>query len=168
VEQRDSYYPGAALWCLFAGLAVVVAAVVVLLMRTPFGTRGTVVHDWRIGCALVALASVVVAMAAVSEAESTWVWIQNNAGLVLLGLISLGLTLVQLRVDQAVAGLVAVAVLGFWLLYFMIQDYQQQFSGIDPSERKTEIICVVLALVACCAAQARTFSRPTAAPEPSR
>jgi hypothetical protein len=160
VQERSSYDAGPALWCLFAGWAVVVAAAVVILTRTPFGTRGTISNDWRIVCALVVLASAVVAMATVSEAESLWVWIENNAAPVVFGLVALGLTLFRLRADQAVAGLVAVAVLGFWLLYFLVQDYVQQFSGIDPPKRMTEIVCVVLALLACWAAQARSVLRP--------
>jgi hypothetical protein len=163
VEERASYDPGPALWCLFAGWAVVVAGAVVILTRTPFGTRATISTDWRIACALVVLACVVVAMATVSEAQTPWVWIENNAGLVVFGLVALGLTLLRLRADQAVAGLVAVTVLGFWLLYFWIQDSLQQFSGIDPPKRMTEIVCVVLALCACCAAQARSVLGPTTA-----
>jgi hypothetical protein len=81
---------------------------------------------------------------------------------VTLGVLALGLTLFRLHRDQAVAGLVAVGVLGFWLLYFLIQDYVQQSSGIDPPTRRTEIVCVVLALLACGAAQARSVRRPTA------
>jgi hypothetical protein len=163
VEERASYDPGPALWCLFAGWAVVVAGAVVILTRTPFGTRATISTDWRIACALVVLACVVVAMATVSEAQTPWVWIENNAGLVVFGLVALGLTLLRLRADQAVAGLVAVTVLGFWLLYFWVQDSLQQFSGIDPPKRMTEIVCVVLALCACCAAQARPVLGPTTA-----
>jgi hypothetical protein len=162
VQERSSYDPGPALWFLFAGWAVVVAAAVVVLTRTPFGTRGTIANDWQIVCALVVLVSVVVAMAAVSEAETPWVWIENNAAPVTLGVLALGLTLLRLRADQAVAGLVALAVLSFWLLYFLVQDYVQQFSGIDPPTRRTEIVCLVLTLLACCAAQARSVLRPTA------
>ena len=69
VEERASYDPGPALWCLFAGWAVVVAGAVVIFTRTPFGARATISNDWRIACALVVLACVVVAMATVSEAE---------------------------------------------------------------------------------------------------
>jgi hypothetical protein len=162
VQQRSSYDPGPALWALFAGWAVMVGAVVVLLTRTPFGTRGRIANDWQIVCALVVLVSAVVAMATVFEAESPWVWIGNNAAPVTLGVLALGLTLFRLSRDQAVAGLVAVAVLGFWLLYFLVQDYVQQSSGIDRSSRRTEIVCVVLALLACTAAQARSARRPTA------
>jgi hypothetical protein len=162
VQERSSYDPGPALWFLFAGWAVVVAAAVVVLTRTPFGTRGTIANDWQIVCALVVLVSVVVAMAAVSEAETPWVWIENNAAPVTLGVLALGLTLLRLRADQAVAGLVALAVLSFWLLYFLVQDYVQQFSGIDPPTRRTEIVCLVLTLLACCVAQARWVLRPTA------
>ena len=47
-------------------------------------------------------------------------WIENNAAVVVLGLAALLLTLLALRSDQAVAGLVAVTVLAFWLLYFLV------------------------------------------------
>jgi hypothetical protein len=146
----------------------VVAAAVVILTRTPFGTRATITNDWQIGCALVVLVSAVVAMATVSEAETPWVWIENNAAPVTFGVLALGLTLFRLRADQAVAGLAAVAVLGFWLLYFMVQDYVQQFSGIEPSTRRTEIVCLVLALLACCVAQGRSLLRPAATAAPPR
>ena len=162
VQQRSSYHPGPALWSLVAGWAVVVGAVVVVLSRTPFGMRGTIARDWQLVCALVVLVSVVVAMATVSGAESLWVWIGNNAAPVTLGVLALGLTLFRLRRDQAVAGLVAVSVLGFWLLYFLVQDYVQQFSGIDPATRRTEIVCVVLALLACATAQGRSLRSGTA------
>jgi hypothetical protein len=146
----------------------VVAAAVVMLTRTPFGTRGTIATDWQVACALVVLVCAVVAMATVSKAETPWVWIENNAAPVVLGVAALGLTLFRLRADQAVAGLVAVAVMGFWVLYFLVQDYVQQFSGIDPPTRRTEIVCVVLALLACCVAQARSVLRPTATTAPPR
>jgi hypothetical protein len=168
VEERSSYDPGPALWCLFAGWAVVVAAAVVILVRTPFSTRGTIANDWQIGCALVVLVSVVVAMVGVSEAETPWIWIQNNAAPVALAVLALGLTLFRLRSDQAVAGLVAVGVLGFWILWFLVQDYVQQFSGIEPSTRRTEIVCVGLTLFACCVAQARSVLRPRATAAPPR
>jgi hypothetical protein len=168
VQERSSYDPGPALWSLFAGWALVVAAAVVMLTRTPFGARGTIATDWQIACALVVLVCAVVAMATVSEADTPWVWIENNAAPLVLGVAALGLTLFRLRADQAVAGLVAVAMMGFWVLYFLVQDYVQQFSGIDPATRRTQIICVVLALLACGAAQARSVRRPTVAAAPSR
>jgi hypothetical protein len=168
VQERSSYDPGPALWSLFAGWALVVAAAVVMLTRTPFGARGTIATDWQIACALVVLVCAVVAMATVSEADTPWVWIENNAAPLVLGVPALGLTLFRLRADQAVAGLVAVATMGFWVLYFLVQDYVQQFSGIDPATRRTQIICVVLALFACGAAQARSVRRSTAATAPSR
>ena len=164
VEQRDSYDPGPALWSLFAGWAVVGAAAVVILTRTPLGTRGRVVNDWRIACAFVVLASVVLAMVTVSEAETPWVWIQNNAELVVLGLAALPLTLLVLRTDQAIAGLVAMALLAFWNIYWLVRDYGQQLSGIDPPKRMTEIVCVVLILLACVVAQARALRASTAEP----
>jgi hypothetical protein len=162
IEENDSYYPGAAVWSLFAGAAVVIAAGVVVLTRTPIGTRPALANDWRIGAALVALGAVVVAMATVSEAESPWIWLENNAELIVLGVAGLALTLTRLRRDQALAGLVAVSVLGYWLLYYMIRDYVEQYSGIEPSERMTEILCVVVTLLACFAAQATTVLRPAA------
>jgi hypothetical protein len=160
VQERSSYDPGPGLWSLFAGWAVVVAAVVVILTRTPFGTRGTIATDWQMACALAVLVSVVVAMAGVTEAASLWVWIQNNAAPVTLGVLALALTLFRLRRDQAVAGLVGLTVLAIWLLYFLVQDYVQQFSGIEPATRRTEIICVIIVLIACVAAQGRTVRRP--------
>jgi hypothetical protein len=168
IEDNDSYDPGPALWCLFAGWAVVVAAAVVLLTRTPLGTRATIVNDWRGLFGLVALGSVVVAMVTVSEAETPWVWIQNNSGLVVLGLAALPLTLLVLRTDQAVAGLVAVTVLAFWLMYYFVRDYVQQLTGIEPGTRMTEIVCLLLTLAACYLAQVRGLRRPAATEPASR
>jgi hypothetical protein len=155
VDESDSYAPGPALGCLFLGWAVVVAAAVVGVRRSGLRARPSVHTDWRIVCALVVLACVLVAMAGVSEAGSPWVWLRNNVGLLLLGLAAFPLCLLRLRRDQVVAGLVAVPVLGFWLVYYFVDDYLHQNTGIEQSTRRTEIICVALAVAACYIAQVR-------------
>jgi hypothetical protein len=162
VEQSDSYDPGPALFCLFAGWAVVGAAAVVILTRTAIGTRAAMVNDWRIVYPLVVLSSVVVAMVTVSEAETPWIWIENNSEPVVLGLAALPLTLLVLRAEQAVAGLVAVTVLAVWMLYYLFRDYVLQQTGIEPGTRMTEIVCVLLALAACYLAQVRALRGPAA------
>jgi hypothetical protein len=166
VEQSDSYDPGPALFSLFAGWAVIGAAAVVIMTRTPLGTRAAIVNDWRIVWALVVLACVVVSMVTLSEAETPWVWIENNSGPVVVGLAALPLTLLVLRTDQAVAGLVAVTVLAFWLLYYLVRDYVQQLTGIEPGTRMTEIVCLLLAVAVCYLAQVRALRGP-AATEPA-
>jgi hypothetical protein len=136
----------------------------VILTRTPLAARPALANDWRIACALVALAAVVWAMVTVSEAETPWVWIQNNAELVVLGLAALPLTLLVLRPDQAIAGLVAVTVLVLWNVYWLVRDYVEQVSGIDPSKRVTELVCVALVFLACVVAQARSLRARTVEP----
>jgi hypothetical protein len=164
VQERQSYDAGPALGWLFVGWAVVVAAAVLILTRSPLAGRVSLRNDWRIGCALVVLASIVVAMVTVSEAETPWVWIENNAELVVLGLTALALTLLVLRRDQAIAGLVALAVLAYWMFFYLVRDYLDQQSGIDPPKRMTEIVCVVLVVLACVVAQAPSLRTPAANP----
>jgi hypothetical protein len=155
VDERDSLAPGPALGFLFLGWAVVVGAAVAGVTRSGLGVKAAARADWGIVCALVVVVCLVVAMAGVSAAENPWVWLRNNAGLLLLGLAALPPCLLRLRRDQAVAGLVAVTVLAFWLVYFFVDDYVRQYSGIEPSTRRTEIVCVVLIVVACYVAQVR-------------
>jgi hypothetical protein len=154
LQESDTYSRGPAVTWLTVGSAVVAAAAVVVLIRSPLAGRPALRSDWRIACALVALAAVVVAMSTVSEAETPWIWIENNVALVLLGLAVLPLTLLVLRSDQAVAGLIAVILSALWVIYFLVLDYVQQQSGIEPPKRMTEIVCIVLAVAACVVAQA--------------
>ena len=47
--------------------------------------------------------------------------------------------------------------LAFWLIFYLVRDYSQQRTGIDQPTRMTEIVCVVLAVLACVVAQARAL-----------
>jgi hypothetical protein len=167
-DPNNSYDTGPALWSLFAGWVVVVAAGVVLI-RSPLAGWTGIRTDWRLACALAAVVAVAVASSAVSEAENPWIWIQNNVGLVILGLAALAVTVVRLRADQAVAGVIAVTVLGFWLVYFLVRDYVQQDTGIPRSTRQIEIICVAVVVAASAVANAGGLRGLRArAPEPRR
>jgi lipopolysaccharide export LptBFGC system permease protein LptF len=89
---------------------------------------------------------------------------------VILALAALAVTLLQPRADQALAGLVAVTVLAFWLVYFFVLDHVQQESGIPQSTRRTEIVCVLVVVGACAVASAGSLraGRPATAQEARR
>jgi hypothetical protein len=166
-ESSNSYERGPALWSLYAGWVVVVAADVVVLTRSSLAGRPGIVRNWRLACALVAVIAVAVAASTVSEAGDPWAWLANNAELVVLGLAALAVTLLRLRPDQAVAGIIAVTVLGFWLVYFLARDYVEQRVGIPSSTRRTEIVCVLVVVLACGVASLGTLRarRPAMAQE---
>src|SRR3954447_25405620 len=104
VDERDSLAPGPALGFLLLGWAAVVGAAVAGVTRSGLGVRAAARADRGIVCALVVVVCLVVAMAGVSAAGNPWVWLRNNAGLLLLGLAALPQCLLRLRRDQAVAG----------------------------------------------------------------
>lgn len=162
-DPNVSYQPGPALWAVYAGAAIVVVDCVVVLTRSPLAGRPAPRRDWRLACALVVLVSAAVSVGSVS-ATNGWDWLQGAVGPVVLGLAALAVTVLRVRRDQAVAGLVAVVVLGFWLAYLLVAERAQQPAGIAPGDRPTQLVGVVLAVGACAVASAGVIRGPARRP----
>ncbi|WP_305852290.1 caspase, EACC1-associated type [Blastococcus sp. PRF04-17] len=165
---RDSYTVGAALWFLVLGAVVVVAAAVVILSRPPLAGRPGARADWRVACALVVVACVLWFLASGPETHAPSYWLAVYEGTFLLGGAALAVTLLWLSSGQRVAALVGITLFGLWSVYWIVRELQTQDLGIEEPVLQTELIGVLLTLLACYAAQIGPARQPAATSPPSR
>jgi hypothetical protein len=168
IENRSSYTTGPALWFLVLGAAVVAAAGVVVLVRSPLAGRSPVRTDWRVACALVVVACVVWFMVSGPEADYPAYWVALYEGTLLLGGAALAVTLLWFRSGQRVAALVAITLFGLWSIYWIVREILLSELGIEPSVAKVELVGVVLMLLACYVAQVGPARPPSATSLTSR
>lgn len=153
VEFEGSYAAGPALWALLVGAAVVAAAGAVVLVRSPLRGGATVRTDWRVACAFVVAACLLWFLVSGPPADTVPWWVALYVGTLLLGAAALPITLLWLRSEQRVAALVAITIFGAWTAYFGIRELVDPQIGLEPSVARAHVICVVLTLLACVAAQ---------------
>jgi hypothetical protein len=168
VQNSGSYSAGPGLWSLVAGAAVVAAAGVVVLTRSPVSGRPTVRTDWRVACALVVGACVLWFLAAGPDTDTGSWWFALYEGTLLLGAAALPITLLWLRTDQRIAALVAITLFGAWSVYFIVRELVAPELDVDPSVWRVELVTVVLTLLACWIAQAGPARAPAAEPSARR
>jgi hypothetical protein len=167
IENRSSYTVGPALWFLVLGAAVVAAAALVVLIRSPLAGRASVRTDWRVACALVVAASVAWFVVSGPETYTLPWWIALYEGTLLLGAAALAITLSWFRWEQRVAALVAITLFGLWSAYFIVRELQRSELGYESSVWEVELVGVVLILLSCYVAQVGPARRPSAtSPEP--
>jgi hypothetical protein len=169
IENRSDNPAGPALWLLVLGAAVVAAAGVVLLVRTPLAGRPPVRTDWRIACALVVVACVlwfVVSGPEIYEGADWWFAVYE--GTFLLGGAALAVTLLWLTSAQRVAALVGITLFGLWPIYWIVREMRTSEFGTEPSVLAVELTGVVLTLLACFVAQVGPARQPSATSTPSR
>jgi hypothetical protein len=169
IDNRGDYTAGPALWLLVLGAAVVAAAGVVLLVRTPLGSRSPVRTDWRIACAFVVVACVLWFVVSGPEVYdgADW-WVALYEGTFLLGGAALVVTLLWFDPAQRVAALVGITLFGLWPVYWIAREMRTSESGTEPSVLEAELIGVVLTLLACFLAQVGPARQPSATSTPSR
>jgi hypothetical protein len=153
-ENSGSYPPGPALPWLVVGAALVAAAGVVLLARSSLSGRAPLRRDWRVACGFLVVACTGVFLVAGPETETATGWLATHVGTLLLGAAALPVTLLWLRPEQRTAALVAVVHFGLWSVYFPVQEIVAPRLYLETSVWLTEIVCAVLILLGCCAAQA--------------
>lgn len=161
-QKGDSYNPGPGLLWLVVGAVVVAAAGTVVLTRTSLAGRPLLRRDWRVGCAVVVVVGAALFLPSGLENDSTWGWPATYAGTLILAVAALAITLLWLRADQRTAALVAVTLFGLWSVYFPVQELVAPRLYLAASLWQTEIVSVVVTLVACYVAQAGTARRPAA------
>ena len=153
---------GPAFWLLLVGTAVVAAAGVVVLTRSPLAGRPTLRADWRVACALVVVACALWFLASGPEADTVPWWVALYIGTLLLGAAALPITLLWLRSDQRIAALIAVTLFALWTLYWAVRELVDPQLGLEQSVLRVEIIATVLTVLACVAAQAGPARVPSA------
>jgi hypothetical protein len=171
IDNSDSNTAGPAFWWLVVGAAVVVAAGVLTVTRTPLAGRpGTRTPDWRFAAALLVVIAAAISLDGGPESYSFPGWVSNSVGTLLLGAVALPLTLLRLRRDQRLAALVAVPLFGVWLVWFPLTELlsDSPLLGLEPSRWVARIADVVLTLLACALAQAGPTMQSAAASAPPR
>lgn len=163
VAFGDSYEAGPGLWFLLVGAAVVVAAGVVVLTRSPVAGRPAPRTDWRLVCALVVAACLVWAIASGPETDSVPEWTAAYAAPLLLAGVALPITLLWLTAEQRIAALVAVTLFGAWLLSLVARELVDPQLGLETSVYGMWIAGIVLVLLACVTAQTGAARAPAAA-----
>ncbi|HLM04880.1 MAG TPA: caspase family protein [Blastococcus sp.] len=168
IENGSSYTAGPALWSLVLGAAVVTAAAVVVLTRSPVAGASPVRSDWRVACALVVIGSVVWFLVSGPETDFVPWWVALYEGTLLLGAAGLAGTLLWFRAEQRIAVLVGITLFGLWTIYWIVRELTESQLGYEDSVWEVELVGVVLVLLACYVAQIGPARQPSASSSTSR
>jgi hypothetical protein len=158
VDPDTDEQAGPGWWVQLAGTVVLIAFVVVLLRSPVLRGRPGPRSDWR---AVIALLIIVAALVAWLDAyRDYWLLAAGVEPALLLAAVCLPLAALALSPPQRVFGLVAVSVLGAWVVCGPIRQF---IIDSFPVDARTAVVSVVAALgsvAACWLAQWRPPRRP--------